>query len=39
MSEIHSKPEERDLRSARKKRLVGAAAGAMEDREYQRTKK
>jgi hypothetical protein len=39
MSEIHSKPEERDMRSARKKRLVGAAAGAIEDRKYQRTKK
>jgi hypothetical protein len=39
MSGIHSEPEERGMRSARKKRLVGAAAGAMEDRKYQRIKK
>jgi hypothetical protein len=30
-SGIHSKPEERDMCSARKERLVEAAAGTMED--------
>jgi hypothetical protein len=31
MSGVHSKPEERDMRSARKERLGEAAAGTMED--------